>query len=332
MHILGKSGGSHKETARDNNPSQSDNAQKYLELTIYLVIFVVSILFVAAGLLIKYLYKDADDFWSLMAPFFLSELGIAGIIALVIISTIEKFTKKRHEKAANKLISRMNINLFHAIYGRYIPSKIFEEVEKCLLNSRVLRTDYSIDYSLNYITDDEAREHQITPQDKDNHLFCGVFSRYKLTNASARYVKHLVEIHLELPIDKSMKRFIRVDNVKINDVAIDEKVITDSCRYTDQHLIFSHPVRIPQGGEVSVSMNCHTIKRKLDAEVWASRIPSDGLILRVTMPEGLHVKATANHSEPLEMDSIDNGKTHIWQLNHGIFPFQSVIFWWKATE
>jgi len=320
MRILGKFGGSRKKAARDN-----------LELTIYLVILVVSVLFVATGLVIKYSYKGADDFWSSMVPFFLSELGIAGIIALIIIFTIEQFTKKRHEKAANKLIRRMNKNLFHAIYDRYIPSKIFEEVENCLLNCRVIRTGYSIDYSLNYITDDEAQEHEISPQDQGNHLFCGIFSRYKLTNTSARDVTHMIEIHLELPIDDSMKKFVGIDSVKVNGDAIYEKNVADQYQLTNQHLIFKHPIKINPGGEVNISMNCHTIKRKLDSEIWSSRLPSDGLILRIAVPEGIHIEATANHSEPLEMESIDNGKMHILQLNHGIFPFQSVIFWWKAT-
>lgn len=98
---------------------------------------------------------------------------------------------------------------------------------------------------------------------------------------------------------------------------------------TDTHMIYRKTVSIPPAGQIKVSMRSHTVKRKLDMEVWSSRVPSEGLTLRVRAPADIPIHATANHSEALQKNRTDATST-IWKLDHGIFPFQSVIFWWKA--
>lgn len=81
-----------------------------------------------------------------------------------------------------------------------------------------------------------------------------------------------------------------------------------------------------------MSTEATLIKQKLDQEIWASRIPSDGIKLTVSIPsKDLVVYANALHSEPL-LPIINNDATKSWELNHGIFPFQSVVFWWCGKE
>ena len=66
-------------------------------------------------------------------------------------------------------------------------------------------------------------------------------------------------------------------------------------------------------------------------EVWSTRIPSDGLTLSVRHPTNLQVDATANHSQKLD-PLLSQPNIHKWKLDHGMFPFQSVVFWWKPIN
>ncbi len=104
------------------------NPEVKIDGWVYLTIFCISLLF----LVISAHYHSE---WPVLSPFF-KELGVAGVIALILVFTIEKFTRQRHEKAANTLVEKINNNLFHAIYKRYIPEEVFSEVEKSLLKNR----------------------------------------------------------------------------------------------------------------------------------------------------------------------------------------------------
>ncbi len=90
-------------------------------------------------------------------------------------------------------------------------------------------------------------------------------------------------------------------------------------------------VELKGSSEIEIYMDCSMIKRKVDMEVWSSRVPSEGFTLKVNTPSGIKVNATANHFEQLQKRDGANGLV-TWKLNYGIFPFQSVIFWWNVTS
>ncbi|MDP1634267.1 MAG: hypothetical protein Q8L69_06255, partial [Gallionellaceae bacterium] len=67
-------------------------------------------------------------------------------------------------------------------------------------------------------------------------------------------------------------------------------------------------------------------------EIWTSRLPSDGFKLTVSMPgKDIKVFAKALHFEKI-VPILSNDVTKSWELKHGIFPFQSVIFWWHSDQ
>jgi hypothetical protein len=258
----------------------------------------------------------------------LRDLGMAGLIAMVLIYTVDRVSRERHENAAHDLMEKMNHNLFHAIYKRYIPPAVMEEVEKCLMKSDVFRTHYCIDYTLDYISEVT----NIEQADKDKYLKCEIYSKYRLRNITDKPITHLVETHVELPIENSLKDLVDFDEITIDGDSLSAEEIKESTSTNDIHKIIKHEVTIPADGFKEVTMMCHTIKRKLDMEVWSSRFPSAGLTLRITAPSAIKVHATANHSEELSESKMGGGKLTIWELDHGMFPFQSVIFWWNAEE
>ena len=258
--------------------------------------------------------------------FFVKELGFAGIIALIIIFTLEKFIREKHIFAAQNLIEKINLDLFHAIYTKHVPEKVFHEVEKCLLKSDVYRKDHEINYTLQRVSGSEDKI------DAPNHLMCLAQSSYKLVNTTSGPITHNVVLNLEKPIDRAWDGKTKILEIKIDGERLPQEIIIKHTKTTGEQIKFEYPVSIPENRNIHVSSSSVLIKREVDSELWVSRLPSDGLKLTVSVPiPNIEVNAISNHSESLEI-TLDNPVTKKWELNYGIFPFQSVIFWWWKEE
>lgn len=310
------------------HPKEPDAEQK-LEKSVYTILGLVSFGAIAAGAFIHPQEPGSNYFISVLTVF-ISEVGVAGVIALVLISSIEKFTKSKHQRSADKQIKAIKENLFYAIYQRHIPPEVFEEVERCLLMTNIVRREYRVHYSLSPITPKDVEGKNVSDEDVSQHLFCSIYTSYVLHNITGNPTEAPVELFLEKPIDETMHQFVRIESVKIgNNEEITEgkepEIVSTS------QIGIRRSTTIAPNGHVKITVKGRTIKRKTDMEVWSSRIPSDGITVQVSAPECIQVEANANHSRTLSHEMIDHGKTHVWELRHGIFPFQSVIFWWKTN-
>jgi len=133
-------------------------------LSFYIAVFLFGVVFIAVS-------KIFDlGLLSVM----LKELGFALIIAIILIFTVERVSRKNHEEAADRLVEKINKNLFNAIYKRYIPNEVFAEVEAALLKSDVLRDKYEVNYALAEI--DHKQFPNLEESDIDTHLHCTLLS------------------------------------------------------------------------------------------------------------------------------------------------------------
>lgn len=296
--------------------SRENDADGVLALWVYLVVFLIS------ALLLFFSHVIEHKAWSL----FIQELGFAGIIALILIFTIEKFSRARHQRAADNLVREINENLFHAIYERYIPAEAFAEVEKTLLKAKVFRRNHEVTYTLTNLPDKSSGV------ECERHVECLAQSSYILENITSGEVEHEVTLNLEMPIDKGWIEYLKIRQVVINKAQLDQATVEKHTSDTSAQRRFSYPVKIPPGGRITVRTEATLVKRKLDQEIWTSRVPSDGLKLMVTIPsQDLEVFAHANHPEDLEI-TLNNDGTKKWELNFGMLPFQSIAFWWRTKE
>lgn len=254
----------------------------------------------------------------------LHEVGMALIIAVVLIYTIDGISKKKHETIAQEFTEKLNKDIFHAIYKRYIPSVVFEEIERCVLGAHVIRENYCVSYTIQPLTNAPAG----VPCNK--YVSCLAQSNYTIRNLTDSTVKHSVCLFLERPIDKQLSSFVKINEFRINNELLTDDVIAKHTKAngSDEQISFQMDVNIPPKSSISVSSTAHLVKFSTDQEVWSSRIPSDGIDLTVTVPPGgFEVLAKANHSQPLK-PMLFNSVTRRWSLNHGIFPHQSIAFWW----
>ena len=286
----------------------------------YLVLYALFFLIALLCLIASHYWVDAG-----LGKTLLHELGFAGVVSVILIFTIEKFSRERHKLAAETLLDRINQDLFRAIYKRYIPEAVFEEVEKCIMMGSVYRESHELDYTIDAFAEDVDAELSASS------FHCTAQTSYKLRNLLDQDVRHTVTILLERPLEARYDAWCTVNEVCINGAPLTEDLLTKGISRTDQHVIFRHDVDIPAGAKVDVRTRSVLIKKKTDAEIWCSRLPSDGLTLTVSTPtKGLNVKASANHSEALQQ-KLDNPVTRKWVLDFGIFPYQSIIFFWQPS-
>jgi hypothetical protein len=288
------------------------------EKLVYFVVGAISLLLI---LVAELTHKDYEQ-----VAAFCKELGMAGVIALIVIFTVESYTRKRHEKAANALIEKINSNLFHAIYHRHIPDEVFTEVEKCLMHSDVFRSQHEVMYTLTKFAEDTKGV------DCTKHVKCEALSTYKLKNVSNHEIKHNVVMMLERPIDVDWDGHVKIVKAKINGKELTSEEIEDASSKGESQVVFTYPTTINIGQTISVRVQALLVKQRTDQEVWASRLPSDGLKIIVQTPDkDFTVNAKANHNEKLELE-VDSDVTKKWVLPYGIIPYQSVSFWWHSKE
>lgn len=254
-------------------------------------------------------------------PDVLKEIAFAVIIAVVLIYTIDKTNKEKHEQAAQELIEKININLFHAIYKRSIPPDVFGEVEKCLLHAKVHRTDYELTYTLSRL------------DGEPDYLSCIAQSSYKLTNITDVPIQHAVQLLVEMPLEQRMMPHCHIDRVKMDGVVLEHDEIDKYVKPdADMQMKFCHIVDIPARGSIVIETKASLVKRSIDEEVWHSVLPSSGITLTVVTPNAdLTLNATAFHSQKMEK-VFESEVMSKWKLPYGIFPHQALLFWWKPKD
>jgi hypothetical protein len=297
-----------------------ENSENWL---VYLIVGIFSVLFILISIVLK-------DTWPVVSPF-LKEIGFAGIISLIVIFTVERYSRNRHAKAADDLVDRINKNLFHAIYNRYIPEEVFVEVEKCLMHNSIFRRGHEINYTIQNLEADVEDENGKKTVDCSRHVQCLAQSRYTLKNVTGGQITHHVQLVLERPIDPKWNDFCEIKEIKISGRALSKEEIDQYSQKTEAQLIFDYEISIPPNGQIEVTSESTLLKLKTDSEIWSSRLPSDGIKLTVSMPsKDISVNASAIHSEKL-VKILDNPVTKSWELKHGMFPHQSVVFWWYSN-
>jgi len=311
------------------------------EKLVNLWLTIAAFIFLAVGFVIKNL--DCEMVWEWVCEskdfigFLCSELGIAFFVALILIYTFEKNSRELDREETEKKVAKISENLFNAIYGRYIPDVVFSEVERSLFSTDIVRVNYSIDYMLVKIDNENNENNKISEKDEKSHFFCEINSAYILKNITDKEIRHTVVSKIEMPIDKELK-----NNVCFESFTLDGDELTKSdfgsCISTtedENHMVFKKEVIIGPRSKVDIKMGLRTIRRKTDQEVWSSRLPSNGMTIRVHCPPSVNVQANGNHSTELKYRKISNNslaKIQEWSIDGGIFPYQSIIFWWQDSE
>lgn len=287
----------------------------------HLAIILLGIILVTVYLLGKSNVK-ADEpvsIWFLLSK----EIGMALMIAIIVVYAVELITRHKHEERAEQSINSIKQNIFQGVFSRYIPESVFKEVEDCLLYSNLSRTDYKIQVNLAPL--DLQQE---SPPKSEEHYIAEYYSSYELVNNSEQDIKEMVRFDVEVPNEPQYESLTQITLFKVND----EEHVTKAkpIRTENGRCLYETEVTIPGDGKVSVVMTGCTVKRKIDHEIWLVLYPTDGVHLTINPPPDLDVKVKASNSKDIERENPDAVGSQIWSLKSGIFPHQSVIMWWNG--
>jgi hypothetical protein len=289
--------------------SKSDS--KKIENLTYALLAVASFAVLLGSLLLHEKWPDISAF--------LHELSFAGFIALIVIMTIERFTRERHLAEARNLISVINKNLFYAIYQRYIPPVVFREVERLLLSCDAFRTNYAITYSIEPIADDQL------------HYVCAAQSSYELHNRADDEITHVVKLNLEKPLNVAHQPLCKILSVRIGNHILTDEEIAKHTSVGKTQIHFSYPTKVAPQSALKVDVAGTLIKQVTDMELWRTTLPAEGFRVTVSAPNGVTVEANSIHSQPAEVvHCAGNKKT--WEISGGLLPTQGMVFWWHTPN
>lgn len=286
-----------------------------------IIVFLVGVLFISLYYL-NPIGEDGSKFWKTILVI-VKDVGIAFIVSVVVLYVIEISTHKKRELAAEKLARKMNEDVFKAVYHKYIPPIIFNEVERCLMGSGVIRSEYRVTYALRKSKDELLK----------NHYLCTLRSRYMLKNIAGGPVDEIVRARLELPITKELHTFVKFTKVIIGERELSEEEITNALVSDGKNKTFSLEVLVPLGG-LNVDVHSQLVKRLTDQEVWTTSYAADGIELTIHSPSDCRVEGFANHSKSKHViedrEVLDEGvRKYELKLNYGIIPHQSFVIWWS---
>lgn len=253
------------------------------------------------------------------------EIGFAGLVSIILIYTIERYTRERHQKMAEELMDRINTDIFRAVYKRRVPESVFREFERLLLNANVCRSDLELTYTLR----ERQPEDGIAAADAEQFVSCLIQSSYELHNMTDHEITHPVYVFIDAPIEQRFATLCGLRDVTIDGKPLAADVIRQHSDAREGGDRFNYKLHLAPKARVRVSTTVAQVKSAHNTEVWVCSYPSDGLKLTVNTPgRDFGVWARAAHSQRLERD-LDNEVTRRWRLRHGILPSQCLYFWWK---
>lgn len=334
----------------DHQPRRDSKLFGRLELAIYIIVVLVAVILMITGIVLR--VKNPEPANAFIAGEFLKDLGFAGIIAVIIIFTVEVFNKRRQRKEVEKLTDwaqefierttkQIKRDVLVAVLRRFVHKSVVDEMDRCLRAAVVYRKNLVITYTLHVLGGTVSRPNQIKTTTQDVHpdqqysdrLKCEMHTTYDLHNWSTQSVTHTVCLDVERPLEASLKKLCKITAIEIGREALTQDKIKENSSWTTAHLQFRRDIEIPEGKTIHVSTTAVTVKQKTDMENYVCYLPTSNLTLIVGCPKrDLDVQAVANHSQNLIPRTAPNEYSKLWQLEYGIFPHQSVTFWWSPKN
>ena len=279
-------------------------------------IFILSMILVfCAGLLIArgaHVVLPAGSYWIDI----FHEIGHAIIVASVLGVTVDLYARKRHEILADEVTRKINTDVIGAIYGQQFPAKIRAEVQKNFLEQRIHREDLEVTYSFSVLPGNGER---LLVKEQSSFIF---------VNTTDQAVPYELEAFVECPIEEGLRQHCKIVSASIDGEPVAEDELMGKFFADGMELRWSKTITIPAQGRVEISSACQTIKYMRDVESWSTLYPSDGITLSVTLDAPLNVFAKCVNSGTLKQE-VDSIHFKRWKLDNGLFPGQSLTFWWN---
>jgi len=260
--------------------------------------------------------------WLKDVPFwghFLESIGEAGIIAVILVVTIESFTRKRFLEEITRTRAQITSDVFYAILGQTVSDKILTEIVDNVIKQPFLRKELNVHYTLK-------------PTDKAPKSVEGEITvKYQIENMTALTQQHRICTFMEKALVPDHGKSISFSNLIIESptgtktkVPITEKLENDAVVW------FEHIISMAPKEKAIVTYKIETLFWRTYMANWVTMLPTEGFLFTINVPEkNLCIGAEAMHpAQDRFSTEVDNGYSKQWLLKGGILPYQGIQFWW----
>lgn len=254
----------------------------------------------------------------------LRDIGIALIVAAIIIFTIEQKSRDELNRMVGSFLRRTHENLFQTILGIEFPKPMFDFVRDRLMKEPIFRTETEVHYTIRPLSDNAGDRWGIATV----RLDCTY--GYRIKNLSDREQVHPIRFFVEEPLDQNAQTDKEIPKLEVDGVSISQ----DDVKHADQAWKdrpglrrFEYHLKMAPKEERAIRMYHRMTKLVADTECWRTLHPSDGLRFSVTHPVELSVGVDAMH--PDELTTIqDNEASFVGMIARPLFPANGFLFWW----
>jgi hypothetical protein len=338
---------------------QTESARWYeqFKFVCFLIGLVAVLLLAIHWILITYSPKHIADSY---ISFLFKEAGMAGLIALFLHVSIEWITRRReqlhrsalissleekHQQTSNallialdekhrstsaKLLDDVNQQLFRTVYKRNIAPAVFEQVEKHLLRSDIMRKDFSAYFEIRPFIDPQTKA---STQFVELY-FCNEYVVQNLTDSpiEAEVVRAIVDV---TPIYRDQ---CYLKQITLGEETIDKEALIGKGyvqQVENRNLIKAYIKRTIVGNDAMRVRFEYVKLAPIDySEIVITTLPMDGLVLEVNNPTGsFTIGAVSLHPEDaMLLTPEDRQHLQKWKIDHAILPGQGIALMWHPNK
>ena len=335
-----------------NDKPDAERRERRNAYLIYASIFIFSLIALATAFLIEEsilllpnvfgIGQEKLVFFNKLIIHLLDELGIAGLIACGLAVTIERFSTKEFTKHAQKLADAereaIKQDVFHSVFGHFVPPEIIDEMKSQILVETFLRKNFFMVYTLRPFGDVATRS---------TFVLVDFQMKYDVVNLSpCRRVFALKAAFSRPPIPSlfGYAKFIRITAEGCEEpfTLSEEQVTIHPQTASHVSLNYQEPIWVKPGRDnpTTITIHSQTVKHfaggssyfsveyptadlELTAQVFDPTLEVSSGATPVS-PRYDWLKTTANHKPELGY--------YNWELQRPLLAFQGVYLTWDPKE
>ncbi|MCG8607362.1 hypothetical protein MJD09_20570 [bacterium] len=304
----------------------------------YVGIGMAALLFLLLASFIEHLSSpNAEMSWILSNKTwigFFKELGIAFLIALLIIFTIDQHTKRMQQSEVRDQLEGIKRNVFEAVFGIRAPKSIRDRTFDLILGQSFFRTKYRILYQL------ELKEFERTDGSSVKGILMHGHSSFTVENISNNRDTYTLNIEIQKPTIRAIKgleEHAHMPSVLIDGEERTARQPTDTDRtYFDQSDFRTHLYDVPldPGQRAEISFSLSAIRGLDDQEIFLTFLPCDGMTLQLEVPPDLDTFGafSLHEKEANRVKSYEQTGFYEWELRYPMLPYEGFLIWWRYSD
>lgn len=311
---------------QSGNPPTEKPSLIWKQRAFYLCVFIVFLVCTFFAYLIEVYYhiEEPPTFSTIpLLKLILEEVAIASAIALFLAFTIEKFTAERFADETKDAIERIKENVLEAVYGKHIPSFLFDEMDD-FFKAYFVRHQYRVTYSL------ERLEH-----DHQTYIKEIVRIMYTVENLTYGLQSYPLSLSIELPESPGLRpecKFIRmrIDGKDSRNLAPRPDAESNGYRSytgTEKGASAAAPSNLKE-----IEIVFQSIVKASERRAWRSNYPADSFKFTVRSQNGLRARLTPFTKKEPKAEPNLHANEYVWTFYGAIFPHVACFeYWWEDT-